>query len=98
MPKATKKKPIGKAVAAALEILNPVGGGVGIGTITFAGRNYDGSGVVCIHVDNAFTSSGWPEWAYGVAEGALRFGKQVLVVYTSDIPWGANIWQIYCLA
>jgi hypothetical protein len=32
----------------------------------------------------------WPEWAFGVAEGALHFNKKVFVVYNNQ-PFGNNL-------
>ena len=117
MPKITKKKPMSKAVAAALkamenmtfetsdldlqlkqvtEKLSPAGIQVGQGSIALAGRNLSGSGVVAINIGSTGYSSEWPEWAYGVAEGALHFNRKVLVVYNND-PFGSNLLQVYCM-
>ena len=119
MLKATKKKPMGKAVAAALkamqnmvfetadrdvqlrqmkEILGPAGINVGFGVMVYAARTAVGFNVVGINVGSSSISTDWPEWAYGVAEGAVHFNKQVLLVYNNDVPSGANILFVGCLS
>jgi len=36
-----------------------------------------------------------PEWAFGVAEGALHFNKKVWVIYNNQ-PFGSNLLQVLC--
>jgi hypothetical protein len=43
---------------------------------------------------NTFGST-WPEWAFGVAEGALHSNKKVLVLYDNQ-PFGSNLQQVLC--
>ena len=114
MSKTTKKKSIGKAVAAALkamenmnfetadldvqlnqvrEMLNAAGVHADFGSIAAAGRTSPGSGWVQVSIGSSGYASVWPEWAYGVAEGALHFNKKVLVVY-NDVPNGSNLQQV----
>jgi hypothetical protein len=115
--KTTKKKPIGKTIAAALkamenmvletadldvqlkqvrERLNAVGiKNVEVGSIALAGRNSTGSGQVVVSISSGTYGSIWPEWAYGVAEGALHFNKKGAVFY-NDQPVGSNLMQVFC--
>ncbi len=116
MPKTTKKRPISKAITAALkaienvrfettnldlqlkqvrERLSPAGIAVDIAAIGLAGRNPSGSGSVQINTSSGGYGSIWPEWAYGVAEGALHFNKKVMVLY-NDQPFGSNLLQVVC--
>jgi hypothetical protein len=84
------------------EKLSPHGVNVDFGTIIMAGRRHsDRSGLVQVDVPSTGNNPGqysspWPEWAYGVAEGALRFNKQVVVLY-NDVPLGANLILVYCM-
>jgi hypothetical protein len=115
MPKATKKRSMRKAIAAALkenmifettdldlqlkqmrERLQPAGISVAIGSIGLAGRNPSGSGSVQLNIGSGGYGSIWPEWAYGVAEGALHFNKKVIVLY-NDQPFGSNLLQVLCM-
>jgi hypothetical protein len=77
------------------ERLNAAGMNVDIGPIALAGRNSSGSGMVQINIGLGGYSSIWPEWAYGVAEGALHFNRQVLIVY-NNVPSGNNLLAAYC--
>ena len=117
MPKTSKKKPLGKTVAATLkamenmvfettdfdvqlkqmrEMLNAPGMNVDVGSIVIAGRTSSGSTMVQINIASGGWSSNWPEWAYGVAEGALHFNRKVLVVY-NNVPSGSNLLSASCL-
>jgi hypothetical protein len=83
------------------EKLSPLGMSLDFGTIVMAGRHHDRSYLVQIDIPSTGNNPGqysthWPEWAYGVAEGALRFNKQVFVVY-NGVPTGANLILVYCL-
>ena len=117
MPKTTKKKPMSKAAAAALnamenmvvktadfdvhieqvtERLKAAGIGSDIGSIAYAGRASSGSGQVQVNTSSGGFASTWPEWAFGVAEGALHFNKKVWVIY-NDQPFGSNLLQVLCM-
>jgi hypothetical protein len=69
----------------------------------YAGRDPEGNGWVKAD-DITFASSSrvswsiWPEWAYGVAEGAIHFDKHLFVVYSTsgDPPDGNNITLALC--
>lgn len=67
-----------------------------VGHIAYAGRSSTGSGQVQVNINSGGFASTWPEWAYGVAEGALRFNKKVWVVYNNQ-PFGNNLLQVLCL-
>jgi hypothetical protein len=41
----------------------------------------EGTGEYYVQISLDDVPSRWPEWAYGVAEGALHFNKQMLLVY-----------------
>jgi hypothetical protein len=80
------------------EKLSPAGITVSYGSIAYAGRNSSDSGQVMINAPtggNIWYASTWPEWAYGVAEGALHFNQQVLVTY-NDVPFGVNLLDVFC--
>jgi len=68
-----------------------------VGSIAFAGRTSAGSGQVQLNIPSGGFSSTWPEWAYGVAEGALHFNKKVWVIYSGSSPFGANLLNVLCL-
>jgi hypothetical protein len=76
--------------------LAAAGIGSDIGTIAFAGRSSTG-GLVQVNVPGGGFSSQWPEWAFGVAEGALHFNKKVWVIYNNQ-PFGSNLIQVLCLS
>jgi hypothetical protein len=76
--------------------LKAFGLSVDIGSIGLAGRNPSGSGSVQINISSGGYGSIWPEWAYGVAEGALHFNKKVIVLY-NDQPFGSNLLQVLCM-
>ena len=59
------------------ERLKAAGLGSDIGSIAYAGRS-SGSGQVQVNISSGGFASTWPEWAFGVAEGALHFNKKVL--------------------
>jgi hypothetical protein len=67
-----------------------------VGYIAYAGRSSTGSGQVQVNINSGGFASTWPEWAYGVAEGALRFNKKVWVIYNNQ-PFGNNLLQVLCL-
>jgi hypothetical protein len=79
------------------EMLKPNVLGFGIGQIRQAGRYPTGDGFVGIQIGSTTWSSLWPEWAYLIAEGALHFNKQVLVMY-NDQPFGDNLVLVVCLS
>jgi hypothetical protein len=66
------------------------------GYVTLAGRDSSGSGYVWVNLSSGGFGSPWPEWAYGIAEGALHFNKTSLVVYNSE-AFGSNLLQVFCL-
>jgi hypothetical protein len=59
------------------------------------GRMSSGSGQVQVNIGSSGFASTWPEWAFGVAEGALHFNKKVFVIY-NDQPTGNNLLQVLC--
>jgi hypothetical protein len=67
-----------------------------IGYIAYAGRSSTGSGQVQVNISSGGYASTWPEWAYGVAEGALHFNKKVWVIYNNQ-PFGNNLLQVLCM-
>jgi len=67
-----------------------------IGDVIMAGRNPDGSGRVLLQIGSTRFVSNWPEWAYGVAEGALHFNKKLWVYYNNE-PFGDNLLQVFCM-
>jgi hypothetical protein len=77
------------------EILNAAGISADLGSIVLAGRFSDGSGWVQVNISSGGFASTWPEWAFGVAEGALHFNKKVFVVYNNQ-PFGNNLLQALC--
>jgi hypothetical protein len=78
------------------ERLKAAGIGSDIGSIAYAGRASSGSGQVQVNVSSGGFASTWPEWALGVAEGALHFNKKVLVIYNNQ-PFGNNLLQVLCM-
>ena len=77
------------------ERLNAAGIASDIGSIAYAGRASSGSGQVQVNISSGGFASTWPEWAFGVAEGALHFNKKVFVIY-NDQPFGSNLLQVLC--
>jgi len=77
------------------ERLNAAGISADLGSIVLAGRFSDGSGWVQVNISSGGFASTWPEWALGVAEGALHFNKKVFVVYNNQ-PFGNNLLQALC--
>jgi hypothetical protein len=77
------------------ERLNAAGISADLGSIVLAGRFSDGSGWVQVNISSGGFASTWPEWAFGVAEGALHFNKKVFVVYNNQ-PFGNNLLQALC--
>jgi len=77
------------------EKLNAAGISVDLGSIVLAGRFSDGSRWVQVNIGSTGFASAWPEWAFGVAEGALHFNKKVVVVYNNQ-PFGNNLLQALC--
>src|SRR5262245_37934701 len=75
--------------------LKTAGIGSDIGSIAYAGRNPSGSGHVQVNIGSGGFASTWPEWAFGVAEGALHFNKKVWVIYNNQ-PFGSNLLQVLC--
>jgi hypothetical protein len=65
------------------------------GSIVYTGRMSSGSGQVQVNIGSGGFASTWPEWAFGVAEGALHFNKKVFVIY-NDQPAGSNLLQVLC--
>jgi hypothetical protein len=80
------------------ERLNADGISADTSYLQFAGRYLDGSGWVSLVLDSNVGSFGspWPEWAYGVAEWALHFKKQMWIIYNT-YPFGNNLIQVFCL-
>jgi hypothetical protein len=78
-----------------VEKLNAAGINADIGSIVYAGRTSSGSGPVQVNIGSSGFASIWPEWAFGVAEGALHFNKKVFVIY-NDQPFGSNLLQVLC--
>src|SRR5262252_5987826 len=72
------------------ERLTAAGIGSDIGSIAYAGRASSGSGQVQVNISSGGFASIWPEWAFGVAEGALHFNKKVWVIYNNQ-PFGSNL-------
>jgi len=60
------------------ERLKAAGLGSDIGSIAYAGRASSGTSQVQVNISSGGFASIWPEWAFGVAEGALHFNKKVL--------------------
>ena len=77
------------------ERLKAAGLGSDIGSIAYAGRS-SGSGQVQVNIGSGGFASNWPEWAFGVAEGALHFNKKVLLLYNNQ-PFGSNLLQVLCM-
>jgi hypothetical protein len=77
------------------ERLKAAGIGSDIGSIAYAGRAPSGSGQVQVNISSGGFASIWPEWAFGVAEGALHFNKKVWVIYNNQ-PFGSNLLQVLC--
>src|SRR6516225_6629984 len=78
------------------ERLKAAGIGSDVGSIAYAGRASSGSGQVQVNISSGGFASTWPEWAYGVAEGALHFNKKVWVIYNNQ-PFGSNLLQVLCM-
>ena len=78
------------------ESLNSAGISVDTGYVALAGRDSSGSGWVQVNISSGGFASTWPEWAFGVAEGALHFNKKVFVVYNNQ-PFGNNQPHVPCL-
>ena len=78
------------------ERLKAAGIGSDIGSIAYAGRASSGSGQVQVNISSGGFASTWPEWAFGVAEGALHFNKKVWVIYNNQ-PFGSNLLQVLCV-
>jgi hypothetical protein len=93
---ATTQKTLDAQVRQVTTALAAAGIGSDIGTIAFAGRSSTG-GLVQVNIPGGGFSSQWPEWAYGVAEGALHFNKKVWVIYNNQ-PFGSNLIQVLCIA
>jgi hypothetical protein len=93
-----KTEDFGVHIEQVTERLKAAGISFNEGTIFHAGRQPDGSRHVNVLIgstgEQAF--SPWPEWAYGVAEGALHFNKKVLVMYR-DVPLGSNLMLVLCM-
>src|SRR5262249_28065762 len=80
-------------------LLAPAALGVAFVTVEYAGRDADENGWVSISYvgGSQFSYSIWPEWAYGVAEGALHFGKQLLLVFpANEVASGGNLTLALC--
>jgi hypothetical protein len=77
------------------EKLKPAGISAEIGSIFYAGRSSSGSPWVTVIVRGSTFGSTWPEWAFGVAEGALHSNKKVFVIYDNE-PFGPNLQQVLC--
>jgi len=79
------------------ERLNAAGISVDIGRIDHVGRaiwdDPSGDRRVQVTVGQGSFASDWPEWAFGVAEGALHFNKKVLLTY-NDRPLGSNLLEV----
>jgi hypothetical protein len=78
------------------ERLNAAGIGSELGSIAYAGRTSSGSGQVQVNISSGGFASTWPEWAFGVAEGALHFNKKVFVIYNNQ-PFGDNLLNVLCM-
>jgi len=76
------------------EKLKAAGIGSELGSILLAGRTPSGSWV-SVNISSGSYGSTWPEWAFGVAEGALHFNKKVLVLYNNQ-PFGSNLLEVNC--
>ena len=77
------------------ERLKAAGFSADFGSIVYTGRMSSGSGQVQVNISSGGFASTWPEWAFGVAEGALHFNKKVFVIY-NDQPAGSNLLQVLC--
>jgi hypothetical protein len=77
-------------------MLDAAGFNADIGSTVYAGRAASGTGEVQVNIGSSGFASTWPEWAYGVAEGALHFNKRVLVIY-NDQPFGFNLLKVFCM-
>src|SRR5262249_57578643 len=75
--------------------LKPAGISADIGSIFYAGRSSSGSSWVTIIIRGSTFGSTWPEWAFGVAEGALHSNKEVLGLYAIQ-PFGSQRRQVVC--
>ena len=64
------------------------------GSIVTAGRWTSGP-YVQVNISSGGFGAFWPEWAYGIAEGALHFNKKVWVIYNNQ-PFGSNLLQVLC--
>lgn len=92
---ATTHKTLDAQVKQVTTVLAAAGIGSDIGTIAFAGRSST-AGLVQVNIPSGGFSSQWPEWAFGVAEGALHFNKKVWVIYNNQ-PFGGNLIQVLCV-
>ena len=91
-----KKADLGVSIEQVTRNLAPAGILSDVGYIAYAGRSSTGSGQVQIDIGSGGYASTWPEWAFGVAEGALHFNKKIWVIYTGQ-PFGSNLLQALCL-
>lgn len=91
-----EKADLGVAIEQMTRNLAPAGISSDVGYIAYAGRSSTGSGQVQINIASGGFASTWPEWAFGVAEGALHFNKKIWVIYTNQ-PFGNNLLQALCL-
>ena len=82
------------------EKLKAAGISVDIGRIDYVGRaiweDPSGDHRVQVTVGQGSFASDWPDWAFGVAEGALHFNKKVLLAY-NDRPLGSNLLEVDCM-
>lgn len=69
------------------------------GTITALGQDSNGEYLVTFEVPSTNTSyiSGWPQWAFQLAQAALLGSKEILVVANGD-PFGPNLVEVYIIA
>ena len=93
---AATQKTLDAQVKQVTTVLAAAGVGSDIGTIAFAGRSST-AGLVQVNIPAGGFSSQWPEWAFGVAEGALHFNKKVWVIYNNQ-PFGSNLIQVLCMS
>jgi hypothetical protein len=92
-----KTEDFGVHIEQVREKLKPAGIFSNEGTIFYAGRKPDGSRWVNVLLSTGVQAfSPWPEWAYGVAEGALHFNKKVDLMYR-DVPLGSNLLWVLCM-
>jgi hypothetical protein len=77
------------------EKLSPLGVNTDFATVTLAGVYSSGSNQVSIIIGSSTFASPWPEWAYTIAEDALHFSKQLLLMYNNE-PFGSNLLLVLC--